>query len=91
MFAAGLAVVAGSFRFDPDPSADQSFIARARHADAPGLKVSVAALGPEESRRSFGAPLARYGIQPIWLAIEMVRTRSFRICQSPRTQLLLAI
>jgi LssY C-terminus len=69
-FAAGVAVVADSFRFDPDPSADQSFIARARHADAPGLKVSVAPLGPEESRRSFGAPLARYGIQPIWLAIE---------------------
>src|SRR5271170_1732812 len=54
----------------PDPSADQSFIAPARQASAPGLKVSIVALGAEESRRSFGEPLAEYGIQPIWLAIE---------------------
>ncbi len=62
--------IADSFRFDPDSSADQVFIARAQHATASGLKVSVSALGPKESRRSFGAPLAKYGIQPIWLAIE---------------------
>ena len=62
--------MAESFRFAPDPSADSVFIARAQHVSAPGLNVSISALGPEESRRSFGASLATYGIQPIWLAIE---------------------
>jgi hypothetical protein len=62
--------MAESFRFAPDPAADSVFIARAQHASAPGLKVSISALGPEESRRSFGAVLSSHGIQPIWLAIE---------------------
>ena len=37
--------IANSFRFDPESSADQVFIARAQHATASGLKVSVSALG----------------------------------------------
>ncbi|MCA3564573.1 MAG: LssY C-terminal domain-containing protein [Methylocystis sp.] len=65
-----IVTAAESFRFAPDPAADSVFIARAQHVAAPGLKVSISALGPEESRRSFGAPLASHGIQPIWLAIE---------------------
>jgi LssY C-terminus len=70
-----LAVVAAAafFRsatFSPDPSADASFLSRAESQTAAGLKVSVSALGPDESRRSFGENLARDNIQPVWLAID---------------------
>jgi hypothetical protein len=65
-----VASMVASNTFAPDPSADQSFISRAESQTAAGLKVSVAALGPEESRRSFGENLARYDIQPLWLSIE---------------------
>lgn len=69
--ATAVVVTAESFRFDPDPGADgDTFLARAQHASSGGLTVSTSALGPEESRRSFGAPLAKYGIQPLWLAIQ---------------------
>jgi hypothetical protein len=73
LFLAAAVVVASlvqSDTFSPDPSADQSFISRTESQTAAGLKVSVAALGPEESRRSFGEDLARYDIQPVWLSIE---------------------
>jgi len=59
-----------SFRFNPDPSGDASFIARAQQKSAPGIKVSISALGADESRQSFGENLAKYNIQPIWLSIE---------------------
>jgi LssY C-terminus len=38
-----------SFRFNPDPSGDTSFIARAQQKSAPGIKVNVSALGANES------------------------------------------
>jgi hypothetical protein len=63
-------LVVGSVEFNPDPSADKSFISRAESQTAAGLKVSASALGPEESQRSFGEDLARYNIQPLWISIE---------------------
>lgn len=62
--------VIGSNEFHPDPSADESFMARAEGQTAAGVKVRASALSPEESRRSFGEDLARYNIQPLWLSIE---------------------
>ena len=59
-----------SFRFNPDPSGDASFIARAQQKSSPGIKVSISALGAGESQQSFGENLAKYNIQPIWLSIE---------------------
>ena len=59
-----------SFRFNPDPSGDASFIARAQQKSAPGIKVNISALGTRESRLSFGEDLAKYNIQPVWLSIE---------------------
>ena len=59
-----------SFRFNPDPSADASFIARAQQKSAHGLTVNVSALGARESQQSFGEDLARYNIQPVWLLVE---------------------
>jgi LssY C-terminus len=73
LFAAAVAAVLSLVRsdtFSPEPSADGAFVSRAESQTAAGLKVSVAALGPEESQRSFGADLARYDIQPVWLSIE---------------------
>jgi len=59
-----------SFRFNPDPSGDASFIARAQQKAAPGIKVSISALGGGESQQSFGEDLAKHNIQPVWLSIE---------------------
>jgi hypothetical protein len=59
-----------SFRFSPDPSGDGNFKARAQHKSVPGIKVNISALGPAESRQSFGENLARQNIQPIWLSVE---------------------
>jgi hypothetical protein len=59
-----------SFRFDPDPSGDASFIARAQQKSASGIKVNVSALGARESQQSFGENLAKHNIQPVWLSIE---------------------
>jgi|SRR5215469_6250778 len=67
------AVVAGmvdSFRFNPDPSGDTEFIARAQRKTAPGIAVSASALGASESQGSFGEDLAKYDIQPLWLSID---------------------
>ena len=58
-----------SLRFNPDSSANASFIARAQHKSVPGLTVSASALGERESRQSFGEDLAKYNIQPVWLSI----------------------
>jgi hypothetical protein len=41
-----------SFRFQPDSSGDEDFIARAQQKSAPGMKVSASALGARESERS---------------------------------------
>ncbi len=59
-----------AFRFAPDPSADAVFKARAEVQSADGLVVKAAALGRDESRRSFGENLAAYDIQPVWLSID---------------------
>jgi len=67
---AAAATFLGSFKFQPDPVGDASFIARAQQKLAPGISVTVSALGRGESQQSFGEDLARYGIQPVWLSIK---------------------
>jgi hypothetical protein len=68
--AAGAMITMSSFRFDPDPSDDSDFIARAQQKSARGIKVSASALGARESRRGFGEDLAKFNIQPVWLSID---------------------
>jgi hypothetical protein len=68
-----LALVLGffdSFRFNPDPSGEATFKARAQQKSVSGITVSISALGAAESRRSFGEDLAKQNIQPFWLSIE---------------------
>ena len=59
-----------SLGFNPDPSADASFIARAQQKSVAGIKVSISALGEREARQSFGEDLAKYNIQPVWISID---------------------
>jgi hypothetical protein len=63
-------VFLSSFLFNPDPSADASFISRAQKKTASGIQVSASALGAQESQQSFGEDLAKHDIQPVWLSIE---------------------
>jgi hypothetical protein len=42
------------------------------------VTVSVAALRPEESQAVFGLPLARRGVQPVWIRIDNRGARSWR-------------
>jgi hypothetical protein len=59
-----------SFRFDPDPTGDASFIDRKQQKSANGIRVNISALGARESQQSFGEDLAKHNIQPVWLSIE---------------------
>jgi len=59
-----------SFRFNPNPSSDSSFIARAQEKFAPGIKVAISVLSAGEAHKSFGENLAESNIQPVWLSIE---------------------
>ena len=70
-----------SVRFNPDPSRDSDFIARAQSKSVFGITVSASALGPRESRRSFGENLAKYDIQPLWLSIENETDEQFTFIQ----------
>jgi hypothetical protein len=54
--------------YDPDP-AHRSFLARAQSQESPLAQVTVAVLDAAESERLFGVPLARRGIQPVFLRV----------------------
>jgi LssY C-terminus len=55
---AAAAAFLNSFRFNPDASADASFISRAQKKAVPGIQVSISALGTRESEQSLGEDLA---------------------------------
>lgn len=52
----------------PEPEV-RSFLSRAQTQQSAEAEVTVAVLDAEESRRLFGVPLARRGVQPIYLRI----------------------
>ncbi len=54
--------------YDPDPSY-REFLSRAQTQDSPLAQVTVAVLDAAESERVFGVPLARRGIQPVFLRV----------------------
>lgn len=54
--------------YDPDPS-QRGFLARAQSQESPLAQVTVAVLDSAESTRVFGVPLARHGIQPVFLRV----------------------
>ncbi len=54
--------------YDPDPGL-RSFLARAQTQQSPLADVTVAVLDAAESERLFGVPLARRGIQPVFVRV----------------------
>jgi hypothetical protein len=54
--------------YRPRPN-ERSFLKRTQVQENEDAKVTVAVLSSRESERFFGAPLARRGIQPVWLEI----------------------
>ncbi len=54
--------------YTPRPTA-RDFLNRAATQQRDGLEVRVAALNDRASRKFFGVPMARRGIQPVWLHV----------------------
>jgi hypothetical protein len=54
--------------YAPSPTA-RSFMDRAQSQTQDGVEVTVAVLDAGESRAFFGVPMARRGVQPVWLKI----------------------
>ena len=54
--------------YSPKPD-DGAAIQGAQTQVQEGLEITVAVLDPISSRRFFGVPMARRGIQPVWLRI----------------------
>src|SRR5690242_7851661 len=55
-------------RYRPEP-AFRGFMDRAQRQAGPAAEVTAAVLDAVESRRVFGVPLARRGIQPVFLRV----------------------
>lgn len=64
--------------YTPHPE-EVSFVDRAEVKRNEDLAVSVSVLDDRESERFFGVPLARRGIQPVWLRIVNEGEHSYRL------------
>jgi hypothetical protein len=64
--------------YRPQPE-ERSFLRRAEVRREGGLGVRVAVLDDRESDRFFGVPLARRGIQPVWLEITNNDDQPYRL------------
>ncbi|MCE9625226.1 MAG: LssY C-terminal domain-containing protein, partial [Deltaproteobacteria bacterium] len=56
-------------KFRPHSTQDAEFHQRAQTQEQGKISVSVAALGDKESKYYFGVPLAKKGVQPLWIKI----------------------
>lgn len=65
-------------QYDPQP-AERAFISRLVRREDNGLAVGAAVLDNQESERFFGVPLARRGMQPVWLQIRNKSDRPYRL------------
>ena len=62
--------LSGCATFSPKPAAEVPFLKRVQTQQKKSFRVSVAVLSTEESRQVFGVPLAKKGVQAVWLEIE---------------------
>lgn len=69
-------LVAGCATAPPAPES-LDFKARAETKVDGGVRTTAVVLSPAETEHTFGVPLAKDGIQPIWLQIENKEDRSF--------------
>jgi hypothetical protein len=63
-------LLAGCFCYRPEAIDAVPFRARSQTKVHENVRVTVAVPSDEEAARLFGAPLAKRGIQPVWLRIE---------------------
>lgn len=56
--------------YNPTPMEQVSFLERSQTQTVGGLTVTAAVLSHKESEKIFGRPLAKKGIQPVWLEIK---------------------
>jgi hypothetical protein len=56
--------------YNPTPMEEVPFLQRSQTQTVGGLTVTAAVLSHEESGQIFGRPLAKKGIQPVWLEIK---------------------
>ena len=59
----------GCVRYRPNTSNRASFMERAQTQTLGDLTATVAVLSDKESKKVFGAPLAKKGVQPVWVDI----------------------
>lgn len=65
-----ISLVMGCASFHPKPQENPPWQQRVDVATDGGVKVSVAALTPAETRDELGLRLDRHGIQPVWVKVE---------------------
>jgi len=69
--AASLALgAAGCVYYRPKPLDQVHFQDRVQWVGDDDVRIGVAALSAKEAKRAFGVPLAKKGMQPVWLQIE---------------------
>src|SRR4051812_28807953 len=54
--------------YSPSPD-DRAFLDAAQTQQQEGVEVAIAVLDARQSRRFFGVPMSRRGIQPVWVRI----------------------
>jgi hypothetical protein len=64
--------------YKPSPQAN-AYAARAQHQTQDDVEVTVAVLDAAESRQFFGVPMARRGIQPVWIRIVNHSSEPYRL------------
>ncbi len=80
MFASLSALVRRLFavNYQPEPAL-RTFLERAQTQESPQAQVTVAVLDAAEGHRRFGVPLARRGVQPVYLRITNRGTMPLRL------------
>jgi len=63
-------LASGCARYRPDFSPEASYFQRVQTQEQGAVSVSVVGLGASESKKTFGANLAKKKILPLWLKIE---------------------
>ena len=60
----------GCITYRPKPSERTSFMERVQTQAQEKVTVSITVLSDKESKKAFGVPLAKKGVQPVWVKIE---------------------
>ena len=64
-----LVLISACRTYNPIPIDNVDFHQRSQTKSVGGLTVTASVLSPEESEQIFGRPLAKKGIQPVWLKV----------------------